>query len=340
MAIKIRVVRNHYNDENLSVVCPEAGLFELVKAKKHHQDGRFVNPWFRHEAPALRKILKWKISHLREKEQAKIPIIRPDPEFLAEAQGPMVCFLGHATVWVRLAGKSLLFDPIFGNIAGIIRRRTPPPLQPHELPPVDLILISHAHRDHLSLQSLTLLKGNPFLVVPLKTSRYLNLERIIELDWFEEREIAGLRIMALPTQHWSKRSLLDTNASLWCAYLVEADGFRLFFGGDTGYFFGFREIGELYGPFDLALLPSGAFLPRWLMAPFHLSPEEAVRAALDLRAKQAMPIHWGAYRLGDEELDDPPRLFKKAAYQAGLTPLILYPGESMSWPLLSNTRLE
>jgi len=113
--------------------------------------------------------------------------------------------------------------------------------------------------------------------------------------------------------------------------MVEAEGLRIFLSGDTGYFFGFEEMGELFGPFDLALLPAGAFLPRRLMAPFHLSPEEAVRAAQELKARQATPIHWGAYKLGDEALDDPPKLFKKAAREEGLKPLILYPGEAALW---------
>ncbi len=302
-------------------------IVELAKAKRHHRDGRFINPWFNQEAPALRKILKWKISHLREKQRAKIPIVRPEPEILAEHPGPLVAFFGHSTVWMRISGKSIIFDPIFGNIAGIIRRKTPSPLTCEELPPVDFIIISHAHRDHLSLQTLARLKGKPKLIIPLNTSRYLIGFDAIELDWFDEIEIDNLRIVALPVQHWSKRSLLDTNISLWCGYLIESDGFRLFFGGDTGYFFGFREIGKLFGPFNLAILPAGAFLPRWLMAPFHMSPEEAVKAAQDLKAIQAMPIHWGAYRLGDEEIDTPPKLFKLKARELGVHPLILYPGE-------------
>ncbi len=302
-------------------------IVELAKSKRHHKNGRFVNPWFNQEAPALRKILKWKISHFREKQRAKIPIIRPEPEILAEHPGPLLAFFGHSTVWLKLFGKSILFDPIFGNIAGIIRRKTPPPLTYEELPPVDLVIISHAHRDHLSLQTLARLKGRPKLVIPLNTSRYLIGLETIELDWFDEIEIGNLRIVALPVQHWSKRSLLDTNLSLWCGYLIESDGFRLFFGGDTGYFFGFQEIGKLFGPFNLAILPAGAFLPRWLMAPFHMSPEEAVKAAQDLNAIQAMPIHWGAYRLGDEEIDTPPKQFKLKARELDIQSLVLYPGE-------------
>ncbi len=306
------------------------GLFELVQQKRHHTARGFINPWFHQEAPALKEIIKWKISHLRDKERKHIPVSRPNLEALREHPGPLVCFLGHGTVWVRLAQRSILFDPIFENIAGVVRRLSPPPLPPEDLPPADLILISHAHRDHLSRRALARLKGRPRLVLPLGASRYLwgRGQEIVELDWLEEREILGLRIMALPVQHWSKRGLLDTNLALWCGYLVEAPGFRLFFGGDTGYYFGFQELGQALGPFDLALLPCGAFLPRWLMAPFHLSPEEAVKVAGELQAKRAMPMHWGAYRLGDEALDDPPRLFKQAALNQGLSPLVLFPGES------------
>ncbi|NPA48787.1 MAG: MBL fold metallo-hydrolase, partial [Thermodesulfobacteria bacterium] len=185
--------------------------------------------------------------------------------------------------------------------------------------------------DHLDLTALKKIAGPKKIITPLGFSHYLATPDLVELDWFESFEESGVRFTALPLQHWSKRKIADTNCSLWAGFMVEAEGLRIFLSGDTGYFFGFEEMGELFGPFDLALLPAGAFLPRRLMAPFHLSPEEAVRAAQELKARQATPIHWGAYKLGDEALDDPPKLFKKAAREEGLKPLILYPGEAALW---------
>ncbi len=303
-------------------------LLSLALKKAHHlPDGRFKNPWFSREAPALRHILKWKLSHLIVRERPHIPVLKPPEELLSDSREPLICFLGHNTVFLKLSGHGLLFDPIFSHIGGLVKRHTPPPLLPSELPPVSLVIYSHAHRDHFDLPALKKIPGEFKILAPLGFSRYLPKGRLFELDWFESLKFNGLRLRALPLQHWSKRKLTDTNSSLWAAFMVESEDLKIFLGGDTGYFFGFKEIGELFGPFDLALLPAGAFLPRWLMAPFHLSPEEAVQAACDLKARQATPIHWGAYKLGDEALDAPPRLFKLYARKMGLRPLILYPGE-------------
>ncbi len=312
----------------------KVSLLELAKEKRHHlPNGRFINPWFGQEAPALSKIIKWKVSHLRERSRAFIPVITPSSEILTEHDGPLVCFLGHGSVFLKFGGKTLLLDPILGHIGGFVKRHVPPPLRPEDLPPIDFVVYSHAHRDHFDLVTLVSLKPNPpTLITPLNFRKYLaNSYSVMELDWFETFETSSLRFTAVPVQHWSKRGLRDTNLALWAGFIIESDGFRLFFGGDSGYFFGFREIGDYFGPFDLALLPAGAFLPRWLMAPFHMSPEEAVRAGEDLKARFVIPIHWGAYRLGDEELDDPPKLFKRLALKSQVKPLILYPGETVTF---------
>ena len=306
-------------------------LWELAKAKAHHlPDGRFRNPWLKEEAPKLSKILKWKLSHLIVNERPRFPILNPK-RFLEAPLNPLVVFLGHNTVFLRLKGKNILFDPIFSHIGGLVKRHTPAPLVERELPPLSYVIISHAHRDHLDLPSLKRLPGRFKIIAPLGLKRYLPDFELVELDWFEAFSEDGLDFLALPLQHWSKRGLADTNRSLWAGFLLSDGRLKIFLSGDTGYFFGFKELGDLFGPFDLALLPAGAFLPRWLMAPFHLSPEEAVRAALELSARQASPIHWGAYKLGDEALDDPPKLFKRAAQRAGLKALILYPGEAASF---------
>ncbi|MBX6422998.1 MBL fold metallo-hydrolase [Thermosulfurimonas sp. F29] len=249
----------------------------------------------------------------------------PPPEVLEEDF--LLCFLGHNTVFLRAGGRTLLFDPILGPIGGVLRRRTPPPLSPESLPSPDLVLVSHAHLDHLDRPTLKRLSGDFTLVAGVGTHRYLERNRLVELDWLEERVIFGVRILGLPVQHWSQRGLFDHNRSLWLGFLVEVAGLRLFFGGDTGYFRGFREIGAEFGPFDLALLPCGAYEPRELMAPFHMTPEEAVQAALDLRAEAAVPLHWGAYFLGDEPPEEPPQRFAEEARRRGLRARVLYPGE-------------
>jgi len=254
-----------------------------------------------------------------------IPVRMLSPEALLE--GDLVAFLGHSTVWLRVAGCHLLFDPILGPIGGVVRRRTPPPLSPESLPQPDLVLLSHAHLDHLDRGTLRALPSGFRIICGLGAARYLEGYHLVELDWLDEVRISGVRILALPAQHWSQRTFLDHNRALWVSYLVEVGGIRLFFGGDTGYFEGFREIGEEFGPFDLAFLPCGAYEPRRLMAPFHLNPAEAVRAADDLRARLGLPIHWGAYALGDEPPEVPPRLFAEEAHRRGLQAEVLFPGE-------------
>ncbi|OAQ20676.1 MBL fold metallo-hydrolase [Thermosulfurimonas dismutans] len=272
--------------------------------------------------------MKWKASRLVERRfprRFSIPVKKLEFDKIAGRE--VLCFLGHNTVWLSLKGKSILFDPIFGTIGGVMRRRIPAPILPEELPPVDLVLVSHAHRDHLDLPSLKRLPGSPRIVLPLGAGRYLRGNGSLELDWLSESLISGVRVVSLPVQHWAQRGLFDYNTSLWTGYLVEIDGLRLFFGGDTGYFEGFKEIGEEFGPFDLALLPCGAYEPRSLMAPFHMNPEEAVQAALDLKARLAIPIHWGAYLLGDEPPHEPPQRFLEEARSRGLPARVLYPGD-------------
>ncbi len=257
--------------------------------------------------------------------EASIPVKRLEPDELLE--GDQVCFLGHNTVWLRVGGQTFIFDPILGPISGLMRRTIPAPISAEELPSPDLILVSHAHRDHLDRPTLKRIARGSALVLPLKAGRYLRGNGFVELDWLSETRVKEARVMALPLQHWSQRGLFDHNTSLWTGYLVEVGGLRVFFGGDTGYFPGFKEIGEEFGPFDLAFLPCGAYKPRRLLAPFHMSPEEAVQAGIELKARLLIPIHWGAYFLGDEPFEDPPQRFEKEARNRRVSARVLYPGE-------------
>lgn len=139
------------------------------------------------------------------------------------------------------------------------------------------------------------------------------IRNLVELGWWQTAQVSTAEeLLCLPAQHFSGRSATDANASLWCSWLLEVDGFRLYFGGDTGYGKVFCQIGELCGPIDLALLPIGAYEPRWFMAPVHVSPEEAVLIHLDIDARQSIAMHWGTFRLTDEPMDEPPRRLRGA----------------------------
>ncbi len=312
-------------------------LEEMAHLRLHHQGGRFCNPWLAREEIRLWAYIKWQFSrnpYREAKRRAKPPSLRRvAPLDLVSGANPRIFFLGHATVWMRLAGQNLIFDPIFGDVRPFFRRAVPFPLAPEEIPWPDLIFISHGHRDHLALDSLKAIPGRPRLLSPLGGKRYLKRLGlpIMEFDWFESRVISGLRVTLLPCQHWSKMGLFDTNAMLWGSWLLEAGDLKVFFAGDTGYFGGFREYGQRFGPFDLALLPIGAFEPRWFMKTVHMDPFEAVWAAKELGARVFVPIHWGVFDMSDEPLDLPPKLVQEAARREGLADRLklLSPGESL-----------
>ena len=204
------------------------------------------------------------------------------------------------------------------------RRFVPPGLAIEELPPIDFVVVSHNHYDHLDLASLIALAardGATRFFVPLGNAELLRengVENVVEIDWGESREHRGVRIFCLPTQHWSKRGPGDDNEALWSSWAVVGPERSFYFAGDTGYFDGFARIAEVFGSFDLAAVPIGAYEPAAMMRASHMDPEQAVRAALDLRAHRALAMHYGTFDLSDEPLGDPPRRFGDAAEKQGL----------------------
>ncbi|MGE0314756.1 MAG: MBL fold metallo-hydrolase [Lautropia sp.] len=234
-----------------------------------------------------------------------------------EASPITVTWIGHATVLLQVAGKTILTDPHFGDRASPVsfigpKRRMPLPATLDELPRIDLVVISHDHYDHLDAPTIRRLVaqagGEPVFAVPLGNERLLaelGARRIVALDWWERRSIEGLEIGCLPVHHWSARGLGDRNENLWSGWRIAADGFSFVFVGDTGYSADFAEIGRRAGPFDLAAIPIGAYEPRWFMKAQHVNPSEAVQILRDLRARSAMAIHWGTFELTDEPLDRP-----------------------------------
>ena len=250
---------------------------------------------------------------------------------------PMITWVGHSTFVVQMGGMTFLTDPIWSNTPSPVpalgpRRFVQPGIAISDLPAIDFVTISHNHYDHLDLPTLrTLAERDPDTVflVPEGNGALLRsagIGNVTELNWGQRAELGAVTVHCLPTQHWSKRSLTDTNKSLWSSWAVIGPDRRFYHAGDTGYFSGFKAIGKRLGPFDLAAIPIGAYTPRAMMKASHINPEEAVTTALDLAAQSAVGMHFGTFDLSDESLDEPPRRFLRAAEDQGL-------GEENAWVL-------
>ncbi len=305
---------------------PTMTFEELSKRKLHHKgDSTFFNPWCDECRRGISDFLYWKlVSTNRYAEQKKRPVIlsarRPDFGVLEAGEKDYAVWLGHSTVLIRANGIRILTDPVFGDINFLMKRKTAFPLEPENLPAIHYVVISHNHYDHLDIASITLLKklfDPQFVTGPGYGDFFKTItDKHITLDWWETHEAKGVRITSLPAQHWSRRGIFDTNGMLWASYLVEGKGKRYYWAGDTGYFPAFREYGEKFGPVDAAFLPIGSYEPRWFMGVNHLNPEEALKAAVELRARIFIPIHWGTFDLTDEPLYLPIERLKEAAKDA------------------------
>ena len=243
-------------------------------------------------------------------------------------------WLGHASFLIRLDGRTILTDPFLSEHASPLppfgpERFAPPGLTPGQLPPIDVLLLSHNHYDHLDLPTIETLpaKERTQVLVPLRLGHYFTsrgFTSVHELDWHDQVTVAGVAVTALPAIHFSKRTLFDRNETLWGGYAVESSRRRLLFAGDTGYGPIFPELGRNGRPFDTALLPIGAYEPRLLMRAVHVDPEEAVQVARDLRARRLVAMHWGTIDLTDEPPFEPPERFRTAARAAGY-------GDDQTW---------
>ena len=254
-------------------------------------------------------------------EKEGFPWRKPDLHFSSEQ--PSVTWIGHSTLLVRFHGKTILTDPIFSTRASpfsIIgpKRVVPPALSLDELPPIDFVVISHSHYDHLDLKTikkLAIKSKKTVFFVPLGLKDLLEgvgARKVFELDWWDEIRMDDITFIATPAHHWSARSLLDRNKSLWASWMVVSQHFRFWFAGDTGYSDDFTEIRKRVGEPDLAAIPIGAYSPRSFMKNSHVNPGEAVDIFLDLGAKKAVAIHWGTFKLSTELLDEPPKKLQSA----------------------------
>ncbi|MGD8640222.1 MAG: MBL fold metallo-hydrolase, partial [Gammaproteobacteria bacterium] len=298
-------------------------------AKAHHKESGFRNIYYEDDNKGFWAFMKWRWERMFK----DIPGA-DDYQFTIDTShhglikdnnaNPTLTWIGHATFLIQFQGLNILTDPQFSDRASPFswagpQRVVPPALKIDELPDIDAVVISHDHYDSLDVDSVRQLAAHnrqrPLtFVVPLGMKAWiddLELEsskpiEIVELDWSQSHKINGVTFTAEPCQHWSKRTLFDAFERLWASWVIEAQGKRIFFAGDTGYAKHFKEIGGKYGHFDLALIPIGAYEPRWFMKSYHVNPEESVKIHQDINARYSVAMHWGTFILTDEPLDEPP----------------------------------
>lgn len=260
------------------------------------------------------------------------PTVHPDVQWLkANRTEPALTWIGHATFLVQMGGLNVLTDPHMTDRASPLafagpKRLVPPALDFHTLPHIDAVVISHNHYDHLDEGTVKRLArqagGSPKFFVPLGLKAWMASngirENVVELDWWETHAVGSTTFTAVPVQHWSARTLWDRNHTLWGGWRLDTPQGSLFFAGDTGYSEDFKDIRRRLGPVDIALLPIGAYEPRWFMSVMHVNPDEAVKIHTDLEARHSVAMHWGTFVLTDEPMDEPPRKLAHALREAGI----------------------
>jgi N-acyl-phosphatidylethanolamine-hydrolysing phospholipase D len=301
----------------------------------HHTDDGFRNP---PGSPAHKHDLTAWINHIWRE------IGRDDPEvpadhFLGHSvavkalletdPGNRLTWLGHSSFLLRLGGRNILLDPFLSNYATSVppfgpKRYTPPGLPVDKLPVVDLLIISHNHYDHLDRTTLETLpnKDRIPVIVPLKLKEFiseLGFRDVTEMDWHDTKKTGPITVTAIPAVHFSSRSLFDRNETLWTGYSISDGHTKVYFSGDTGYHAIFKDLGRRYGPFDLGLVPIGAYKRASNLKSTHTTPEEAVRLGHDLGVKTLVPMHWGTLVLSYEPPFEPPVRFMKAGLASGFS---------------------
>jgi L-ascorbate metabolism protein UlaG (beta-lactamase superfamily) len=307
----------------------------VASSAPHHGPDGFHNNYAQ---PERGSFWRWKWEQLRDgvphapPEGWHIPAMKTDAHALQDASaGPRLTWIGHATFLLQLGGVNILTDPQFSERASPVsfagpKRVVSLPIGIDELPRIDVVLVSHNHYDHLDLATVKQLAaaptGSPLFLVPLGLKAWFadnGIGRVEEYDWWQQRDTGSARFTLVPVQHWSKRTPWDTNRTLWGGWVVEAAGLRLIHTGDLGYSRDTQDIGARLGPFDLALIPIGAYEPRWFMRAMHVNVPEALQVRRDLRAARAIGMHWGTFEgLTDEPLDEPPAVLGKLRAEAGL----------------------
>jgi L-ascorbate metabolism protein UlaG (beta-lactamase superfamily) len=269
----------------------------------------------------LKEFRQWREERRRKIKDYSyvVPNVPPKISYLTENKlETTITWIGHSTFFLQYEGMNIITDPIWARRLGFEKRLGEPGIPVQEIPPIDLILISHSHYDHLHIASIRkLYRAGTTIVVPVGLKKKMlrkGFRSCVEMQWWEEKVFGNIKLSFVPTQHWTRRTPFDTNTSHWGGFILEpaqpekhppeggaqrALPPNLYFAGDSGYFPGFKEIGARF-KVHIALMPIGAYEPEWFMTSQHVNPEEAMQAFLDVRAETMIPMHYGTFRLADD----------------------------------------
>lgn len=307
----------------------------------NHFDGKkFINN-DGYEEKKTRELLKWMFTRKpgpwEERTEADIEY-GPKPAQRINDSSQVITYVNHSTFLIQTDGLNILTDPVWSkrvspfSFAGPKRMR-PPGIRFEDLPPIDLVLISHNHYDHLDITTLKKIKEthDPSFITPLGVDLYLNKEGItktLSLDWWEENTVSeSVSIAAVRAQHFSSRGMFDRDKTLWAGFVIKSPSGNTYFAGDTGYNSFFKEIGERYAPIKTSLIPIGAYIPRWFMSPVHVDPQQAVQIHHDVGSELSIGMHFGTFPLADDGQNEPINEFNEAVGDANF--ILLGEGENV-----------
>lgn len=295
--------------------------YERVLASDHQVDGKFRNTVPQSEA-GFGNYWDYLVEQFSGDQvripPSSIPLIPVTADYLSRqpSAGLTAIWLGHASVYLELDGYRLLVDPMLSDYASPVdgigpKRFHPSPISLSDLPKIDAVMISHDHYDHLDMKTIQhLAKNGSRFYVPLGIGAHLDAwdipeQQIIEMDWWEKSNLGDLEIVSTPARHYSGRELFDYKETLWSSWSVIGPTRRFFYSGDTGYSDHFKQIGETYGPFDLAIIKIGAYGPGDSWIDIHMDPEHAVQSFADVNAKRMLPVHWATFNMAFHHWNEP-----------------------------------